>query len=223
MAKTVQDYLDLITSEYDEQPLFTAMVSVGMAASVQVQTLLDSMIPIFDLSTPPVGNQLDIIGQWVGVNRNVVIPITGVLFSWDDTDADGWDMGIWSSADNPTSITVLTDDAFLTVIQAKIAANHWDGTTEGAYKIYEQLFPTITILFQDESDMSFNVAIIGTLDSLTLALLVGGYFPLRPEGVLIANYYTQKDTNPFFGWDTDTDFIQGWGTGSWPVATPPST
>lgn len=219
---TVQDYLNLITSQYSQQPNFTSMVSFGLTPAAQVQSLMTSMIPIFDLGTPPVGDQLDIIGRWVGVSRNVVIPILGILFSWDDVASDGWDYGIWSSDNNPTSITVLPDDAFLTVINAKIAANRWDGTTEGAYKIYELLFPTLVILFQDEEDMTFYVGVIGIIDSLTLALLVGGYFPLRPEGVLIGGYYTQVDTNPFFGWDVSTTYLDGWDIGSWPLLTIPS-
>lgn len=220
---TTDDYLNLITSEYRSQPKFIAMANLLVQSFVQMQAIYDAIDgPLFDLDTPPIGDQLDKIGVLVGVNRNIAIPIPGVLFSWDDTDADGWDMGIWSGPNNPTAITVLPDDAYLTVIRAKIAANHWDGTTEGAYSILEGLFPNLLFLIQDEEDMTFNIGIIGTVDSLTLALLTSGYFELRPEGVLIGAYYTQKDTNPFFGWDLETPYIQGWDEGSWAIATTPT-
>lgn len=70
--KTTQDYLNLITSEHRNQPNFAAVVSLGVAVQVRVQFLLDSMIPLFDLDTPPVGDQLNIIGLWVGVPRSTV-------------------------------------------------------------------------------------------------------------------------------------------------------
>jgi hypothetical protein len=181
------------------------------------------MIPIFDLDTPPVGNQLDIIGQWVGVSRNVSIPITGVYFTWDGASTLGWDFGTWQPGNAPVSITVLPDDAYLTLIRARIAANQWDGTTEGAYKIWNQIFPQFTILIQDECNMSYNLAIIGGIvDSLTLVLIAGGYIPLRPEGVLINEYLVSVDTNPAFAWDSDSEYLQGWDEGSWLKIVPPT-
>lgn len=221
--KTVQDYLDLVTSEHSNKPKFMAMIAIHAAISVQIQTVLESMIPLFDLDTPPVGDQLDIIGQWVGVTRDVNIPITGIFFSWDDVVATGWELGIWKGDNNSNSITTLPDPQYLTLIKARIAANHWDGTTEGAYAIWSVLFPNITLLIQDQQDMSFYVAIVGqVLDSLTLALLTGGYLPLKPEGVHINGYIVPVDTNPLFGWDIDNSSIQGWDSGSWGSEIPPT-
>lgn len=214
--KTTQDYLDLVTSEYRNQPKFIAMISFFGDFSAWIQALLASFVPIFDLDTPPVGNQLDIIGQWVGISRNVSIPIEGVFFSWDDTMFDGWDFGSWSPSGAPTSITELPDSAYLNLIKAKIAANQWDGTTEGAYKVYALLFPEFTVLIQDLCNMSYNLAIVGgRVDSLTLALLTGGYFQLRPEGIQIQKYLVSVDTNPGFAWDVENQYLSGWDEGSW--------
>lgn len=213
----IQDYLNLITSAWANQPNFKATISAVVAVPVQVQALLNSMIPLFDLDTPPVGDQLDIIGQWVGVSRNVPVPITGVFFSWDGSDASlGWDQGSWQPFNAPASITSLPDDAYLTLIKGKIAANNWDGTTNGAYAIWDTLFPQFTILIQDHMNMSYALAVIGgVVDSLTIALLVGGYIPLRPEGVLINEYFFSVDSNPAFAWDIDSTDLQGWDEGSW--------
>lgn len=217
MSNDTQTYLDLVTSEYSKQPNFIAMLSFFAEVPVQVQVLMDSMrTKIFDLDLPPVGNQLDIIGQWVGVSRNVSIPVEGVFFSWDDTQFDGWDFGSWRPDNDPATVTSLPDDAYLTLIRGKIAANQWDGTTEGAYKIWETLFPQFQILIQDFCNMSYNMIILGGIvDSLTLALLVGGYIPLRPEGVQINEYLVSTHTGPAFAWDVDNDFLAGWDEGSW--------
>ena len=214
---TIQDYLDLITSAWNQKPKFTAMVSFGVSVQVQVQKLLNSMIPLFDLSTPPVGNQLDIIGEWVGITRDVSIPIAGVYFTWDGPANQGWDYGSWQPYNKPVTITQLPDDAFLTLIVAKISANQWDGTTNGAYKIWSSIFPKYTILIQDYNNMSYALCLIGNIvDSLTLALLTGGYIPLKPEGVLVRQYFTSVDSNPAFCWDAPlTEFVGGWNEASW--------
>lgn len=222
---TIQDYLNLITSSWNQKSNFNAMISADVSLPVRIQDLLNSMIPIFDLDRPPVGDQLDILGQWVGISRHVNIPIGGVFFSWDGVDATiGWDFGSWRPPDAPTTITVLPDDAYYTLILAKIAANNWDGTTDGAYRIWDSLFPTFTILIQDGQNMTYALAIIGGIvDSLTLALLTGGYIPLRPEGVLISEYFVSVDANPAFAWDVPaTTNLAGWGTGSWLREVPPS-
>lgn len=219
---TEDDYLNLVTSEYREQPNFIAMISALVAVPLRVQALLASMIPLFDVDVA-VGQQLDVIGQWVGITRNVTIPITGVYFTWDGTLTTGWDYGTWQPNLAPTNITSLPDDAYRTLIRAKIAANQWDGTTEGAYAIWDAVFPTFTILIQDNQDMTYDLAIVGGIvDSLTLALITGGYIPLRPEGVRVNEYYVSVDSGPVFGWDLDSTLLQGWETGSWVREFPPT-
>lgn len=213
---TVQDYLDLVTSQYANQPDFLAVLTANTKAPAQVQALLSAMISLFDLDTPPVGEQLDIIGQWVGVSRQVSIPITDIYFTWDGTEATGWDRGSWPSAGTPTTITQLPDDAYLALIRGTIAANNWDGTTNGAYEIWDLLFPDFTIIIQDYENMSYALGIVGgIIDSLTLALITGGYIKLRPEGVRISKYFISQGTNPVFSWDLDTTYLKGWDTGYW--------
>ncbi len=219
---TVDDYIGLVTSEYAGQPNFAAVLSADVGVQAQVQALMASMIPLFDLDTPPVGNQLDIIGQWVGVSRDVAVPISGVYFEWDSASyLNGWDYGTWQPSSAPSQITQLPDDAYLTLIKAKIAANNWDGTTNGAYAIWDSLFTQFQIIILDRQNMSYDMAIIGGIvDTLTLALITGGYIQLRPEGVRINNYFVSIDTNPVFAWDLDTPLLQGWDLGSWAVQIP---
>lgn len=211
----VNDYLNLITSEHRDKPKFKAMVSLGAEVFVHLQNLLTSMNPLFDVDTAT-GEQLDIIGEWAGITRNVIIPIAGIYFSWDADYTLGWEFGTWQGHLAPVDITSLPDDAYRTLIRAKIAANSWDGTTDGAYAIWDVIFPNITILIQDNEDMSYDLILVGGIvDSLTLALLVGGYLPLKPEGVRVNEYFIPIDTGPLFGFDLENQYIEGWGTGSW--------
>lgn len=213
---TTQDYIDLVTSEYVKQDIFIQTLSLDVSPMVTVQNLMLSMIPLFDVDTA-VGDQLDIIGQWVGVSRDVILPITGVYFSWDGTDPTvGWDFGSWQPSNQPTAVTVLPDDSYRLLVKARIAANQWDGTTNGAYAIWDSLFTDITILIQDHQDMSYDLGIVGSaIDSLTLALITGGYIPLKPEGVRVNEYFIPIDDNPVFAWDIENTLLQGWDEGSW--------
>lgn len=218
----VEDYLNLITSEYRLQPNYISMVSFGSSIYVYIQQLLASMIPLFDVDVA-VGQQLDIIGQWVGISRNVSIPISNVYFTWNSTASLGWNFGIWQSSTDASTVTVLPDDVYRTLIRAKIAANHWDGTTNGAYAIWDAIFPTVKILIQDNQNMTYDLAFVGApIDSLTIALVTGGYIPLRPEGVLVSSYVFPIDSGPLFGFDIETAYIEGFDEGSFGTETFPS-
>jgi hypothetical protein len=213
---TTEQYLNLITSAWRQKPNFQKVVSTGVSVSVRVQELLAQMIPLFDVDLA-VGEQLDFIGLWVGASRNVAIPISGVYFSWNSSDsAEGWNVGSWAPADQPTSITVLPDPQYRTLIKAKIAANKWNGSIENAYVVWDEIFKDIKILIQDNQDMTYNLGFYGgTIDSLTLALITQGYIPLKPEGVRLAAVFTPADTGTIFSWNSDSDYLAGWNESSW--------
>lgn len=218
MSFVVEDYLNLITSEHRQKPKFAAMVAMGAGAGVRIQDLLASMIPLFDVDNA-VGDQLDIIGEWVGISRNIPVPVPGsdVLFSWDDANVfRGWDYGVWADPGQTTEITVLPDDVYRTFVKAKIAANRWDGSLENMYEVWDSVFTDITIFVQDNQNMSYNIGFVGRpVDSLTLALIQNGYLPLKPEGIRVNVIYSPIDDNPFFAWDIETDVLKGWDQGSW--------
>lgn len=213
---TVADYLALITSAFQGKLNFTGVITADVAVPARVQDLLQSMIPIFDVDVAG-GDQLDIIGKWVGVTRDVSIPIENVFFSWEGANPFlGWDFGSWQPSNEPANVTVLPDDAYRTLIKAKIAANSWDGTTTQAYEIWDTIFTTSRILIQDNQNMTYALAIIGgAVDSLTVALVTGGYIPLKPEGVRVSAYYISVDTGPVFSWDVESEFLGGWDEASW--------
>lgn len=213
---TVNGYLNLIPAENRQKQNFIAMVTIGLQIFVQIQDILKLIsTTAFDVDVAQ-GAQLDVIGQWAGVSRNVSVPISNVYFSWDADYTLGWDYGSWQPSLAPSSITVLPDDAYRTLIKAKIAANKWEGTTNSAYAIWETIFPNLTILVQDHQNMSYDLVVVGgIIDSLTLALITGGYILLKPEGVRVKEYFVPIDDGPLFGWDLDNDYIKGWDEGSW--------
>lgn len=217
----VQPYLDLITSEHNQRPKFMAMVQAVMQAYADIIAVMMTIPALFDLDDA-VGVQLDVIGEWVGVTRNVKVPITGVFFSWDVVGL-GWAEGSWADSSSPSELVVLPDAAYRTLLRARIAANHWDGTIPGVYEVWDTMFAGtgFGILIQDEGHMHMIMALTGPVpDAVTLALFEGGYLNLKPAGVRISKYYTPAiPSTPYFGWGVENSSISGWGVGAWGVTS----
>jgi len=213
----VSDYTDLVTSQHADKPKFMAMVSAVTQCFVDQQNVLGSIPPAFDLDDA-VGVQLDAVGLWVGIGRQVDTPLTGVYFSFD-TEGVGFDQGVWQGPFDPSNgVTTLDDDTYRLLIRARIGANHWDGTLDSAAEILNSIFPPETRVFiQDNCDMSITIGIAGTPpNALFLALLAGGYIPLKPEAVRV-NYYivTSESGAPIFGFDVENELVSGFDVGAW--------
>src|ERR1700734_4114019 len=145
LPPTLDAYLALITSEHNQKPKFMATVAAEIQPFVDIQATLYSMIGIFTPNS--VGDQLDKVGVWVGANRSVANP-------------------------SVSGLTVLSDDSFQTLIKLTIAMNGWDGTVPGAYSIFNSVFASdgLSLLIQDNQDMTMFVVIVGTLNVVAQAL-----------------------------------------------------
>lgn len=218
----VQPYVNLITSEHIDKPNFVAMVAALVQPLADLQVVMGGIPALYDLDAA-VGVQEDTVGLWVGVSRNISIPLTGVFFSWDVAGL-GWGEGSWTPSLDATSLVVLSDAQYRVLLKARVAANQWDGTIPGAYAVWNQIFvgTGTGILIQDFDDMHMSLALTGPVpDAVTLALFEGGYLSLKPAGVHIDNYITPvvPDT-PYFGWGVENSSISGWGVGYWGVQSP---
>lgn len=186
MANT-DDYIARLSAYHRGKPKFTATVTALCDAAASLSELYGGMPAAFDLDLA-VGAQLDAVGRWVGLERRVSTPIANVYFS-HDLDGLGFDQGVWQGPFDPDSgLTELDDDTYRLLLRAKIGANHWDGTLETSAAILDRIFGGGTHVFiQDNGDMSVDIGVAGAPPSaLFLALLTGGYIPLKPEGVRIS-------------------------------------
>jgi hypothetical protein len=223
MTALISDYTSLITSEHQSAPRFMAMVSLLAQWAVDRRNLLASIPELYDIDTA-VGQQLDRIGEWVGVSRNLSLPLTGVYFSLDTTGL-GFDQGTWLGPFDPTTgLVALPDDQFRILLYATIAANNWDGTVPSAYDAWNTIFAPLgySVLIADNQDMTMNVVLVGpSPDAVTLALFTGGYLNLRPAGVGITNYYLPSvPDSPVFGLDVENSAIAGFDIGAWVTPLP---
>lgn len=219
MAST-DNYTGLITSQYRDKPKYMAMIEATAQPLVDTMNLLASMPGKFDLDLA-VGDQQDAVGEWVGISREVATPLAGVYFAFD-TDGVGFDQGVWKGPYDPDSgVTSLDDETYRLLMRAKIGANRWDGTLSGSAAILAAIFTGDTHVFiEDNQDMTMTIGVSGQIPSaLFLALLSGGYIPIKPATVGVdVTVVTSVDGAPIFGFDMDNEFVAGFDVGAW--ATP---
>jgi hypothetical protein len=198
------------------------MLEATLQPLADIIAILESIPASYDVDDA-VGVQLDTVGQWVGIGRNITTPLSGVFFSWA-TPGLGWDQGNWIPGINATQLTALPDPQYRTLLYAKIAANHWDGTVPGAYAVFDIVFrgTGFGVLIQDLQHMHMSFALTGPVpDAVTQALFTLGYFNLKPAGVRIDKYYLPPVSNvPYFGFGVENAHIAGWGVGYWGVTAP---
>lgn len=210
----IYDYLALIPGPNQNQPVFMSWMAANLQPLADLQALYASFPTAFNINTA-VGPQLDIIGQTLGLPRQV------------DFIPDG---GISS---------VLTDDLYRLCLKAQILKNTWKGTIQEIYDFWELNLPGIIPLIQDNQDMTISVIIVGMsndslgvpifgLDTETATikgldegymdtyqgihrnLVRNGYLVPNPAGVKI--FYSFME-NPVFALDSDTGLLQGLDVG----------
>jgi hypothetical protein len=211
------EYLDLVPSQNASKPNFVAVLTAALQPLVDAQ----NNAPYFDLDTA-IGAQLDVIGKWVGLSRQVDVPISGVYFALD-TPAVGFDQGVWfGPGASAAGVTSLDDGTYRILLRIKIAANSWDGTLAGANQVLAAIAGSGTFIFmQDNFNMSVTIGVAGVVPSaLFVALIrqVAGF--VRPATVNIASVaITSVVGAPLFGFDSVNSYISGFDVGAWGISS----
>ncbi|OYV51320.1 MAG: hypothetical protein B7X10_00805 [Burkholderiales bacterium 21-58-4] len=218
----ISGYLALVPSA-NQKPKFLAVLSAVIQPFADMQSLCSTMpSPVFDLDYA-VGQQLDMLGEWIGVTRNLEVPLTGVFFSLD-TAGLGLDEGILFGPYTPSDgLEQLPDEQYRLVLRVKIANNHWDGSLEGAYTLLNALFAgkVFTPFIQDLGDMTMSMGLAGGLvDPVSFALLTQGYLDLKPMGVTMVSYITPSVSGPIFALDLENTLFAGLDVGALATITP---
>lgn len=212
----ITDYTGKITSQHSDKPKFMQMVSVVAQCYVDAAQVAASLSAAFDLDRA-VDAQLDNVGEWVGITRNVDTPLTNVYFALD-TNGLGFDQGAWKGPFDPDSgITSLDNETYRTLLRAKIGANRWDGTLGESKAILDLVFSGDTFVFiQDNQNMTITIGVVGAQPTaLELALLTGGHIPIKPQSVGIDYYIVPTNDGPLFGFDVTNQYVAGFDQGSW--------
>ncbi|MFV8941778.1 DUF2612 domain-containing protein [Moellerella wisconsensis] len=216
----MRSYLKLITSQHRTANKFCNHINLITKSLAETASFARQLNNYFSLDDA-VGVQLDVIGEWAGISRRVLIPLVGVYFTLDN-DRTGFDEGMWKGEfDSDSGFMTLNDETYRSIIRVKIKANHWDGTTESLMDIYDSLLPDedTKLFFIDNLDMSMDVFITGSyIDNVTKSIVKQGYLGVKPEGVQVNHYYINSvPKSPMFGFDISNNYIAGFDTAGFAV------
>lgn len=184
---SIQYYLSLITSEYQNSPKFLSWVTELLKSFDDSGACGITFLNDFDLDSA-FGVQLDLLGQIVGISRTVNFQPSGGV--------------------SP----VLDDDTYRIVLRAKIAKNNWDGKIDSLQALWKVLFPNGNLFVIDGQNMAITIILSGAFTSIIQDLITHDYIVPRPQAVLI-NYVLA--TTPIFGFDLSNTFIDGFDAGHW--------
>jgi len=135
ISPTLADLLNLVTAQHNQQPRYMATVALSVGPYADGYDVALSLLGLFDVDTS-VGEQLDFVGQWVGLSRWVLIDL-GVWFEFDNRD-NGWNTGKWwNPYESQSEMVALDDEHYRLLLKARIGANYWDGTVAGAYAVWD--------------------------------------------------------------------------------------
>lgn len=224
-VEPLDHYLDYITSEHNQQPRYMQTVGFNVEPFVSDQALAATLPGLFDLDYS-VGQQEDFTGQWIGKSRWIELP--NVFFSWD-SEGQGWNQANWRGPfDDAGSLQRLDDYNYRLLLYATVIANHWNGSVPHAYEAWDTLFhwTGLKVVIQDYGNMSMMYGLLWKTspDRVLLSLFTTGQMDLRPEGVELISYIFQHTPEePFFGFDADSDAINGWDDGAWGILVEPGT
>lgn len=129
IEKTPEDYLKLVPPQHRELPKFSSVVKMVTQGPSDLTASINDWPLKFDLETA-IGDQLDIIGEWIGFSRQVKIPLDGIYLSFEDADPLlGWGEGRWKgSFDETSQLQLLGDADYRRILKTLILMNHWDGS-----------------------------------------------------------------------------------------------
>ena len=223
IPSNISIYTNLIPSANNSQPNFMATIAATVQPFSDLTQVILSFPLDFDLNTA-VGSQLDTVGLWVGVTRDLSQAIN-TYFSFNESGL-GFNQAPWYNIGDATSGIVILDDAtYRTLLQARIVSNHWNGTVQGAYSAWNTFFASQStangIAIQDLGSMQMIFALTGPQPSNTLVdIFEDGEINLSPAGVLVylclPTVYPAAVSGgtPFFGLDVNNSVISGLNTGA---------
>lgn len=200
----IQRYLNLVTSQHQNKPKFTAWLSASLGMINDATALAENFDLYFEIDLAT-GAQLDILGQKLGVSR--VINFQPTPF---------YSLGILGVPYLVYPSPVLNDDAYRLILRSKILQNMWDGTMPSLYDMWNTLFTDAYLIVKDNQDMTMNAYVIGLSSQLHRDLITNGYLIPKPQGVQIDYSYA---STPLFSFGVESTDLQGFGEGVWSISS----
>lgn len=232
MMQNLDYYKRLVSSEYRHSPRFTAMVQKLLSYGLEIDDSINNMIVAFEVDNASTA-QLDILGQIVGVSRQLnfeisVASISDVICPSPAEMASGkvYPIIYTPTPDKLASTPMLTgyppaemgvdnlldDEVFRLMIKARIIQNTWKGTIGELYDLWDAVMGANKKLsIEDLQDMSYNIVLQGDYTQLEEELIIHAYVIPKPEGVRInVLTFVSTDGLPLFSYDYNTMRYSGY-------------
>ena len=203
-------YRNLVTSEYRGGKKFNAMIRKMVDYNCLLDRSILAIVDKFDVDTAEKA-QLDILGECVGVSRNLTFepkrPVIRKLIcpTPSELKMDSASESVYKVYKTPTppnlsdsniikgcspedmeDFGIIKDEVYRIMIKARIIHNIWKGNVLDLYEMWDNLFDeTKGIQIQDLQDMSFNIVMIGDFPDIIRELIIHGYIIPKPAGVRI--------------------------------------
>lgn len=204
---------DRIYAQYRTKPKALAWYNITRRLAVELDDVAQALRVMYNIDTAS-GNQLDIIGRIVVVDRSFTgnIELFPGLFDLSDGDQFGDDEAMFSGLTVDTD-EKMSDEFYRLVIKAKIIKNNSDATTDSILEGLNFLVPNADFIrLTDGEDMSFNVEFYGNITELERYALLNATLVPKPQGVLFNGFlegfeYTEfGDDETQFG-DDSSEFV----------------
>lgn len=193
-APSAVPYLNRITSEHNLKQNFMAMIATLCGGIGDMTAEVLSMPTLFDLDVA-VGNQLDIVGEWVGQPRIVADVLTVAFFGFQDDEA----ALTFGELTNPSvggvfyelgatyeSTTTLSDSDYRTIIRARIVRNQAQGQAVDIESALQYIFG-VPCQIHDIGDWSLAIVVGAPITQTQEALLNTLDILPRPAGIQIGS------------------------------------
>lgn len=194
---------DRIYAQYRNKPKAVQWYGIVPSLANQICTAFEAVRNSYDIDTA-VGEQLDVIGRIVVINRSYESSIEWDSFLWGQPVSQWGGNGVqWQSSGMTISNTV-SDAIFRTLIKAKIAKNNSDATLDGVVEALLYITDASPIQVIDNEDMTMSVSFGSELDPITRFVLDTFDIIPRPQGVRFLGYTEEPAITQWGG-------IYGWG------------
>lgn len=183
ISQILDYYADRLIAQYREQPNARATIQI-FGKQIVADDVASALALAFSIDTA-VGAQLDILGKYIGVNRNVgdTIPDENTYFGFADYVGTSNENGMADYTDafaNPGCLfylyqyaagvpSALTDEQYRLILKLQIVANSSDGTL---YSLQNALATFLSGAFEivDAKDMTL-VYVLQTFPPVSLTVL----------------------------------------------------
>jgi hypothetical protein len=197
---TIEYYKDLLLYQYINQP--NARATVGLLCSQAIVDLLPIEInKAFNINTA-IGPQLDILGEYIGLNRVINAPVLRDYFSFDDyvfprVNAIGFtdytdltlnaNASVYEYITSNYSLTTLSDAEYRILLKLKLLSNMSQNCLYEVNEILYEVFGNDVVVF-DQFDMTISYFVKNEISRIMGIALSQNLLP-KPMAVLISGLF----------------------------------